>query len=165
MHPTTITSDVSSTNASSSNCHYGFVVMETGRPGHCSPAQYTTMDLWLGRLAGPGHPLDTPRTPRTAHASLLSSDRFARSSWTNIGFCHLLPGMWPGLPHSPHRQRNSTQDQRSYARTLCHPVSGWSVTPPLHTTAHQDCDMETAPHALRAWSQVRIAHPTQENLG
>ena len=57
------------------------------------------MDLWLGRLAGPVHPLDTPRT---AHTLLLSSDRFARSSWTKKnGFCHLPPCMWPGLPHSP----------------------------------------------------------------
>ena len=43
-----------------------------------------------------------------------------------------------GLFALPHWQRNSIQDQRSYARTFCHPVSGRSITPPLHTMTHQD---------------------------
>ena len=77
------------------------------------------MDLWLGRLEGPGHTLD-PHEQLTLHS--LSSDRVARPSWTKTDFCHLLPRMWPGT--FPHRQRNSTQDQRCYARTFCHPVPG-----------------------------------------
>ena len=81
------------------------------------------MDLWLWRLAGSGHHMDTTGTTEGRFAA------YQRALERPHGVRPLRASL---------RTRNSTQGQRSYARALCHPVSGRSITPPLHTTTHQD---------------------------
>ena len=62
----------------SSIYHYRFVVRETGGP-------WTPL----------GHPKDISHF--AAELRLLRAILMDKN-----GFCHLLPRMWPGLPHSPH---------------------------------------------------------------